>query len=159
MTEKQFTYFDDGKLDGDRVNAVFQSIYALLLERDKEYLAAKLAMELVNQEVLAELDEVIQPHREKLETARSQTERLKDQLIDEWDSRRDEWLMGVRHSHAQRRRRRDKPASDACFDEGRNARIRRFHQRLLDQHEPDATKQTAEEFGLSARQINRILKI
>lgn len=57
---------------------------------------------------------------------------------------------------SQARRREGKPADDP-YDDGRNARILAFYARLTKGGERDATTQTAKEFGLSARQIRRII--
>jgi hypothetical protein len=64
--------------------------------------------------------------------------------------------MGKKQSRTQRARRLDKPASDS-YNADRNARIRAFHARLIDADHADATAQTAEQFGLSARQVRRVV--
>jgi len=54
-------------------------------------------------------------------------------------------------------RRADKPTSDP-YDSGRNERLRAFHANLIAGGAIDANQQTAVEFGLSARQVSRIVK-
>lgn len=60
-----------------------------------------------------------------------------------------------RLDHANRRA--GKPSSDP-YDSGRNDRLRAFHARLIAAGETDATSQTAIEFGLSVKQVGRIVK-
>ena len=55
------------------------------------------------------------------------------------------------------KRRKDKPTSDP-YDSGRNNRLRTFHAKLIAAGETDATKQTADEFDLSTKQVLRIVK-
>lgn len=60
-----------------------------------------------------------------------------------------------RRDHAKRRA--DKPADDP-YDTTRNSRVRAYHARLIEVGARDANQQTADEFGLSARQVSRIVK-
>jgi hypothetical protein len=64
---------------------------------------------------------------------------------------------GVQHGKAQALRRKGKPAK-SDYDAGRNKRICKHHARLVSEGHHDATAQTAAEFGLSARQVSRIVK-
>ena len=64
--------------------------------------------------------------------------------------------MGIRHSKAQSKRRRDKPGTDS-YATNRNAKLRAYHARLVKDHQRDATAQTAAAFGLGARQVRRIV--
>lgn len=74
---------------------------------------------------------------------------------------REEFLLpltrkGKAHGESQAARRRDKPAT-ADNDLNRNHRLRAFHARLGAKGERDATKQTADEYGLDPRTIRRIV--
>lgn len=60
-----------------------------------------------------------------------------------------------RRNHAERRA--DKPTSDP-YDSNRNERLRAYHAKLITSGAKDANKQTADEFGLSAKQVGRIVK-
>lgn len=61
-------------------------------------------------------------------------------------------------SDDHRMRRLDKPSSDP-YDKDRNARIRAFYKRVVKEDgKRGAIKKAANEFGLSTKQISRILK-
>jgi hypothetical protein len=83
-------------------------------------------------------------------------------LSERWrQERREEFLVplarkGEKSGRAQAGRRKDKPAANPD-DEGRNGRIRTFHARQVDAGNTKATATTATEFGLSTRQIRRVL--
>lgn len=69
-------------------------------------------------------------------------------------------IARVESNAKQRDRRRDKPGSKDHTDEhgeDRNDKIRRYHARLVEQGRTDATDATAVFFGLSRRQVQRIL--
>lgn len=57
----------------------------------------------------------------------------------------------------QSKRRRGKPLNEP-YDLGRDERLRALHSRLTAAGCSDATKQTAREFGLSERQVRKIIK-
>lgn len=65
--------------------------------------------------------------------------------------------MGDKHSKEQALRRKGKPARMDGYDNDRNARICRHHRALVKGGRHDATKQTADDFGLSPRQVSRIV--
>jgi hypothetical protein len=83
-------------------------------------------------------------------------------MLQRWNAiRREEALLplaraGKTHSVTQAARRKDKPAEQPD-DAGRNERIRKIHARLVARGDDDATSQVAVEFGLSTRQVRRIL--
>ncbi|MBW7925838.1 MAG: hypothetical protein H3C59_14000 [Burkholderiaceae bacterium] len=66
-------------------------------------------------------------------------------------------IRGVKHSRAQGARRRDKPGVEGAYDQSRNDRIRAYHARLVSVGASNATRATADEFGLSDRQIRNIV--
>lgn len=64
---------------------------------------------------------------------------------------------GARAGHAQRARRKGKPAADPA-DTSRDERLRAFHERLSASGASNATSATAVEFGLSTRRVRQILR-
>lgn len=150
--------FKDGKLDEKKAAAYVRALESQLLTRDKEWLAQKFAVEIVNNEIWRQLRESMEEERARLEfdLHRSHQSIIKGALA-QLDDRREDWLMGIRHRRVQRARRSDKPAADP-YDDGRNERIRAYHARLEAEGELDATAQTAAAFELSDRRIRQIVK-
>lgn len=95
--------------------------------------------------------------------ARVEEDNLKDERVWDWILTQyrgldaDVTALGRRTSKTQAKRRRGRPATDSSHDENRNDRIQKHHARLTSTGDGDATAKTGRAFGLSSRQIRRIV--
>ncbi len=151
--------FQGGKLDSRLAAKYFEALEAEFRTRDMHWLAAMLAVEIVDREIERQMREEYDARTDEImKSGRASVEKTLRAALRQLDERREDWLQGIAFGRSQRARRLDRPAVDPYRDPSRNDRIRAFHARLKADNAPDATARTAEEFGLSDRQIRSIVK-
>lgn len=94
-------FFKDGQIDNAAVHAYRKGIVAKLLTEDKETLAELFALEIVCKTIQQEMDAELALVHEKGEAAQRLVEKRIDQALDDWESRRGDWILGLRQKYLQ----------------------------------------------------------
>lgn len=177
MNDSTERYFSGGKLNTDYIDSRADQIAKQFAELDRDTLAKLLALRMVEHEIRDELDDMrsetdslkskirLAEHDQETHNLKKNEERHKainEALYREFrhyaEDSKELFPKVEKHSKAQAARRKNKPGSDSADDPGRNDHIKAFHDRIKSTGAHDYVKQTAQKFGLSERQVRRIVK-
>lgn len=94
-------FYIDGKIDNVAVNAYGKAIVAELLEESKAMLAGRLAVEIVCKMVQQEMDDALALKTNETKAAQRLFEKLTDEALETWESRRGDWILALRQKYFQ----------------------------------------------------------